>query len=565
MSFPSDLEIAQAASLRPITEIAAALGLSPDHVETHGKHVAKIELDAIAAASAKPRAKYVVVTAITPTPLGEGKTTTSVGLAQAMARIGKKGLLALRQPSMGPTFGIKGGAAGGGHSQVVPMELLNLHLTGDFHAVTAAHNMCAAILDNHLHHGNACGINPKTITWRRVLDVNDRSLRNVIIGLGGKDDGVTRQSGFDITAASEVMAILALSTSVEDMRARLGRIVVGYTDDDVAVTAGQIGAAGAMAVIMRDALKPNLMQTLENTPALIHAGPFGNIATGNSSVIADLLGIHLSEYLITEAGFGADMGAERFFNIKCRVSGLRPDAAVLVTTVRALKAHSGRFRIVAGRPLPEELLAENPDDVRAGAANLAKQIENVKVHGVSPVVAINAFPTDHPSEHAVIREIAESLGARVAVCTHFSDGGAGAVDLAHAVVRACEEPTDFRFLYPDDASLADKIEAVATRIYGAARVEYSNEARTQLARYEKNGFGNLPVCIAKTHLSISGDPSLKGAPTGHTLNVREVRASVGAGFVYPICGDMRTMPGLGAHPAALSIDLDAEGRVTGLF
>jgi len=565
VSFPSDLEIAQAASLRPITEIAAALGLSPDHVETHGKHVAKIELDAIAAASAKPRAKYVVVTAITPTPLGEGKTTTSVGLAQAMARIGKKGLLALRQPSMGPTFGIKGGAAGGGHSQVVPMELLNLHLTGDFHAVTAAHNMCAAILDNHLHHGNACGINPKTITWRRVLDVNDRSLRNVIIGLGGKDDGVTRQSGFDITAASEVMAILALSTSVEDMRARLGRIVVGYTDDDVAVTAEHIGAAGAMAVIMRDALKPNLMQTLENTPALIHAGPFGNIATGNSSVIADLLGIHLSEYLITEAGFGADMGAERFFNIKCRVSGLRPDAAVLVTTVRALKAHSGRFRIVAGRPLPEELLAENPDDVRAGAANLAKQIENVKVHGVSPVVAINAFPTDHPSEHAVIREIAESLGARVAVCTHFSDGGAGAVDLAHAVVRACEEPTDFRFLYPDDASLADKIEAVATRIYGAARVEYSNEARTQLARYEKNGFGNLPVCIAKTHLSISGDPSLKGAPTGHTLNVREVRASVGAGFVYPICGDMRTMPGLGAHPAALSIDLDAEGRVTGLF
>ena len=565
MSFPSDLEIAQAASLLPITEVAGALGLSPDHVETHGKHVAKIELDAIAAASTKPRAKYVVVTAITPTPLGEGKTTTSVGLAQAMARIGKKGLLALRQPSMGPTFGIKGGAAGGGHSQVVPMELLNLHLTGDFHAVTAAHNMCAAILDNHLHQGNESGINPKTITWRRVLDVNDRSLRNVIIGLGGKDDGVTRQSGFDITAASEVMAILALSTSVADMRARLGRIVVGYTDDDVAVTAEQIGAAGAMAVIMRDALKPNLMQTLENTPALIHAGPFGNIATGNSSVIADLLGIHLSEYLITEAGFGADMGAERFFNIKCRVSGLRPDAAVLVTTVRALKAHSGRFRIVAGRPLPDELLVENPDDVRAGAANLAKQIENVKIHGVSPVVAINAFPTDHPSEHEVIKEIAESLGAHVAVCTHFADGGKGAVDLAHAVVRACEEPTDFRFLYPDDATLAGKIETVATRVYGAARVEYSNEARTQLARYDKNGFGGLPVCIAKTHLSISGDPSLKGAPTGHTLSVREVRASVGAGFVYPICGDMRTMPGLGAHPAALSIDLDKQGRINGLF
>ena len=565
MSFPSDLEIAQAATLRPVTEIAAQLGLSAGHVETHGRHVAKIELEAIDAASANPMAKYVVVTAITPTPLGEGKTTTSVGLAQAMARIGHRGLLALRQPSMGPTFGIKGGAAGGGHSQVVPMELLNLHLTGDFHAVTAAHNMCAAILDNHLHQGNSCGINPKTVTWRRVLDVNDRSLRNVVIGLGGRDDGVTRQSGFDITAASEVMAILALSTSVRDMRERLGRIVVGYTDDDAAVTAEQIGAAGAMAVIMRDALKPNLMQTLENTPALIHAGPFGNIATGNSSVVADLLGIRHSEYLITEAGFGADMGAERFFNIKCRVSGLRPDAAVLVATVRALKAHSGRFRIVAGKPLPEELLAENPGDVRAGAANLAKQIENVKVHGVSPVVAINAFPTDHPSEHAVIREIAESLGAHVAVCTHFADGGEGAVDLARAVVRACGEPTDFRFLYPDDASLTEKIETVATRIYGAARVEYSNEARTQLARYEKNGFGHLPVCIAKTHLSISGDPSLKGAPTGHTLTVREVRASVGAGFVYPICGDMRTMPGLGARPAAHSIDLDAEGRVTGLF
>ena len=567
MTFPSDLEIAQAARMLPITEIAGGLGLSADHVETHGRHVAKIELEAIAdaAAAGRQRAKYVVVTAVTPTPLGEGKTTTSVGLAQAMARIGRKGLLALRQPSMGPTFGIKGGAAGGGHSQVVPMELLNLHLTGDFHAVTAAHNMCAAILDNHLHQGNACGINPKTITWRRVLDVNDRSLRNVVIGLGGKDDGVVRESGFDITAASEVMAILALSVSLADMRARLGRIVVGYDRDDVAVTAEQIGAAGAMAVILRDALRPNLMQTLENTPVLVHAGPFGNIATGNSSVVADLLGINLAEYLITEAGFGADMGAERFFNIKCRVSGLRPDAAVLVTTVRAMKAHSGRHRIVAGRPLPPGLLEENPDDVRAGAANLAKQIENVRIHGVSPVVAINAFPGDLPSEHRAIMEVAESMGARVAVCTHFADGGAGAEDLAHAVVRACEEPTDFAFLYPDEASLAEKIETVATRVYGAARVEYSNEARAQLARYERNGFGRLPVCIAKTHLSISGDPSLKGAPTGHTLTVREVRASVGAGFVYPICGDMRTMPGLGAEPAALSIDLDADGRVTGLF
>ena len=565
VSFPSDLEIAQAAVLRPVTEIAGSLGLRAEHVETHGAHVAKIDLAAIGAAEGNPRAKYVVVTAVTPTPLGEGKTTTSVGLAQAMGRIGRKGLLALRQPSLGPTFGIKGGAAGGGHSQVVPMELLNLHLTGDFHAVTAAHNMCAAILDNHLHHGNERGLDPAKITWRRVLDVNDRSLRNVTIGLGAKEDGVTRQTGFDITAASEVMAILALSTSLADMRARLGRIVVGYTADDSAVTAENIGAAGAMAVLMRDALRPNLMQTLENTPALIHAGPFGNIATGNSSVIADLLGIRHSEYLITEAGFGADMGAERFFNIKCRVSGLRPDAAVLVTTVRALKAHSGRFRIVAGKPLPPELLEENPGDVLAGAANLAKQIENVKVHGVSPVVAINVFPTDHRSEIDAIKETAQSLGARVAECTHFVDGGAGAVDLAHEVVRACDEPSDFRFLYSDEATLPEKIETVATRIYGAAAVEYTDEARAQMDRYERNGFGRLPVCIAKTHLSISGDPSLKGAPTGHTLKVREVRASVGAGFVYPICGDMRTMPGLGAHPAAHRIDIDDDGRVTGLF
>lgn len=563
MTFPSDLEIAQAALLRPITEVAQELGIDPLHVETHGPHVAKISLDAIDPAPAR-KAKYVVVTAVTPTPLGEGKTTTSVGLAQAFGRLGVKGLLALRQPSMGPTFGIKGGAAGGGYSQVVPMELLNLHLTGDFHAVTAAHNMLAALLDNHLHQGNELGIDPGTITWRRVLDVNDRSLRNIRIGLGGDEDGVPRDTGFDITAASEVMAILALSVSLGDMRARLGRIVVGYTHGGDPVTAEQLGAAGAMAVIMRDALRPNLMQTLENTPALIHAGPFGNIATGNSSVIADMLGIGRCDFLVTEAGFGADMGAERFFNIKCRVSGLRPDAAVLVVTVRALKAHSGRHRIVAGKDLPAELLAENPDDVRAGAANLAKQIENVRIHGVSPVVAINAFPTDHPSEHAVIREIAESLGARVAVSTHFSDGGDGAVALAREVMAACGEPTDFAFLYPDDASLKEKIHAVATRVYGAAAVEYSAVAEEQIARYERNGYGRLPVCVAKTHLSISGDPKLKGAPTGHTLRVREVRASVGAGFVYPICGDMRTMPGLGAHPAAHSMDIDAEGRITGL-
>ena len=564
VAFPSDLDIAQAAHLAPLSEIATQLGLDADVLEPYGRHVAKIDSEVMEELSTRPQGKYVVVTAITPTPLGEGKTTTSVGLAQAMKHIGRRGLLALRQPSMGPTFGIKGGAAGGGYSQVVPMEILNLHLTGDFHAVTAAHNLLAAMVDNHLHHGNALGLDISKITWRRVLDVNDRSLRNIVIGRGGDQDGVERESGFDITAASEVMALLALCTSMNDLRARLGRIVVGYTENDEAITAEQLGAAGAMAVILRDAIKPNLMQTLENTPALIHTGPFGNIATGNSSVIADQMGIRMCDYLITEAGFGADMGAERFFNIKCRVSGLRPDAAVLVATVRALKAHSGRFKIVAGKSLPPELLQENPDDVRAGAANLIKQIENVKVHGVSPVVAINAFPDDFESEHQVIRDIAESVGARVAVCTHFEDGGAGAIDLANAVVDACEEETDFQFLYDDSDALDMKITKVATKIYGAAKVEFSELAHQQLARYEKNGFGSLPVCIAKTHLSISGDPTLKGAPTGHTLYVREVRASVGAGFVYPICGEMRTMPGLSSTPAAMNIDITPDGRIVGL-
>lgn len=565
MSFPTDLQIAQSATLAPLTEIAESIGLLPEHLEPYGRDVAKIDIDALGDVSSRPRGKYVVVTAITPTPLGEGKTTTSVGLAQAMKHVGKRGLLALRQPSMGPTFGIKGGAAGGGYSQVVPMEKLNLHLTGDFHAVTAAHNLLAAMVDNHLHQGNALKLSLQNITWRRVLDVNDRALRNIVIGMGGTEDGIVRRSGFDITAASEVMALLALASSFDDLRERLGRIVVGYTTDGDAVTAEQIGAAGAMAVILRDAVKPNLLQTLENTPALIHAGPFGNIATGNSSVIADKIGIHLCDYLITEAGFGADMGAERFFNIKCRVSGMTPDAAVLVATVRALKAHSGRYKVVAGKPLPRAMLEENPNDVVAGLPNLLKQIENVKVHGVSPVVAINAFPGDFASEHAVIRKAAEAVGARVAVCTHFADGGAGAVDLARAVIDACDDPTDFRFLYKDSDSLKDKIRAVATSIYGASAVEYSDRAEQQLAMYEANGFGSLPVCIAKTHLSISGDPALKGAPTGHTLSVREVRASVGAGFVYPICGAMRTMPGLGSQPAAMSIDVGPDGNVVGLF
>jgi len=444
------------------------------------------------------------------------------------------------------------------------MEVLNLHLTGDMHAVTAAHNLLAAMIDNHLFQGNALGLDLNNITWRRVLDVNDRALRNIIIGLGGKGDGVPRQTGFDITAASEVMATLALTKSLADLRERLGRIVAGYTSDGTPVTAEQLEAAGSMAVMLRDAIKPNLMQTLENTPVLVHAGPFGNIATGNSSVIADLIGIHAGDYLVTEAGFGADMGAERFFNIKCRTSGLIPSGAVVVATVRALKAHSGKYKIVAGRPLPEDLLAENPDDVAAGAANLRKQIANIRLHGVPAVVAINAFPTDHASEHEVIRQIAAEEGARAAVSTHFSDGGRGAIELAEAVEEATAEPSDYHVLYPDSASLRDKIHAVATKVYGADGVEYSAQAAKQLDTYERAGFGHLPVCIAKTHLSISSDPSLKGAPTGWTLPVREVRASVGAGFVYPICGDMRTMPGLSAHPAAARIDLDPDGQIVGL-
>jgi formate--tetrahydrofolate ligase len=564
IAFPSDLDIARSARLEPLSAIADEMGLGEHLLEPYGDGVAKIKLAAVEELADRPRARYVVVSAITPTPLGEGKTTTTVGLGQAFGHIGRRATVAIRQPSMGPTFGIKGGAAGGGYSQVVPMELLNLHLTGDMHAVTAAHNLLAAMIDNHLHQGNELGIEQHDVTWRRVLDVNDRALRNLVVGLGAKPDGVPRQSGFDITAASEVMAVLALSSSLQDMRSRLGRVVVGYDRHGGPITAEQLKAAGAMTVIMREAIKPNLLQTMENTPVLVHAGPFGNIAHGNSSVVADLIGIRGGDFLITEAGFGADMGAERFFNIKCRTSGLRPDAAVVVATIRALKAHSGRHRIVAGRPLPPALLEENPDEVHMGGANLRKQIENIRLHGVSPVVAINAFPSDHPSEHAAAREIAESMGARAAVCTHFAKGGAGAVELAEAVAEAAEEPTEFRFLYPDSASLREKIETVATKVYGASEVEYDLAAARQLDSYERNGFGRLPVCIAKTHLSISSDPTLKGAPTGWVLPVREVRASVGAGFIYPICGDMRTMPGLGLHPAAERIDIDEYGEIVGL-
>jgi formate--tetrahydrofolate ligase len=562
---PTNLAIARAAHLEPISAVADRAGIPLERLEPYGRHVAKVDLRAIDDLADRPRARYVVVTAITPTPLGEGKTTTAVGLAQGLAVLGHRPTLALRQPSMGPTFGIKGGAAGAGYSQVLPMEQLNLHLTGDFHAVTAAHNLLAAMVANHLHHGNDLGLDPASISWRRVLDVDDRALRNIVEGLGARVDGVTRQSGFDITAASEVMVILGLSTSLHDLRQRLGRIVVGFTRDGHPVSAEDLHAAGAMAVILKDALLPNLLQTTENTPVLVHTGPFGNIATGNSSVIADRLGIRTGDYLLTEAGFGSDMGAERFFNLKCRVSGLRPDAAVLVATVRSLKAHSGHYAVVAGRPLPPEMFEERPHAVLAGADNLRRHIEIVRSFGVSPVVAVNSFPSDAPSEVEVIRRVAREEGVRVAVSTHVQDGGKGAVDLANAVVEACADEHGFRPTYELDAPLRDKIEALATRVYGADGVDFSPAAAKDLDRFELLGYGAFPVVVAKTHLSLSSDPTLRGVPRGWRMPVREVRAAAGAGYVYAISGDMRTMPGLPRHPAATGIDLDETGEVTGLF
>lgn len=562
---PTDLEIARKTTMLSPTEIANQLGIDSEYLVPYGRNVAKIDPAVVESMEDRAQGKYIVVTAITPTPLGEGKTTTAVGLAQGLKKIGKSNVLTLRQPSMGPTFGIKGGAAGAGYSQVLPMETLNLHLTGDFHAVTAAHNLLAAMIDNHLHHGNKLEIEPAEVQWRRVMDVNDRSLRNMVIGLGAKSDGVIRQTGFDITAASEVMTTLSLATGADDLRQRLGRIVIGRNRSGDFVTAEDIGAAGAMAVILKDAVWPNLLQTTENTPALIHCGPFGNIATGNSSVIADQIGLRTSEYVITEAGFGADMGAERFFNIKCRVGNARPSAAVLVATVRALKAHSGRYKVVAGKPLPAEMLLENPDDVRAGADNLRKHIEIVQGFGVQPVVAINAFPTDHASEHEAIREIAAAAGVRCAVSTHVSHGGDGATELAEQVVLAAEEETEFIPTYDFDQPLTEKIEAIATKVYGAEDVSYSRESARQLKQFESAGYGDLPVVIAKTHLSVSSNPKLLGAPTGWTLPVREVRLAAGAGYVYAIAGNMSTMPGLGTNPAAERIDLDDEGQVVGLF
>ncbi|MFL0459901.1 formate--tetrahydrofolate ligase [Kytococcus sedentarius] len=560
---PSDIEIARDAQLRSPLEVAQDMGIDTAQLEPYGHHVAKVDLSTIDQLADRPQAKYVVVTAVTPTPFGEGKTTTAVGLAQGLAKEGHSPVLALRQPSLGPVFGIKGGAAGGGYSQVVPMEVLNLHLTGDFHAVTAAHDLLAAMVSNHLHHGNELGIH--TVEWRRVLDINDRALRAIIEGNGGAMDGVTRQSGFDITAASEVMVILALATSLADLRERLGRIVVGWTKAGEPVTAEDLKAAGAMAVLLRDALKPNLLQTLEGTPALIHTGPFGNIATGNSSVVADRIGSRAGDFLVTEAGFAADMGAERFFNVKCRAAGLTPDAAVVVVTVRALKAHSDRFQVKLGKELPAEMLAEGPADVEAGAPNLRKHLSIIRSFGVQPVVAINAFPTDHDSEHEVIRRIATEEGARVAVSTHVAEGGEGARELARVVAEACEEETSFTPTYELSDPLATKIEKIATGVYGADGVSFEPAACKALEQYTERGYGELPVLIAKTQMSLSHDPTLKGAPTGWTLPIREVRLAAGAGYVYALAGSIMTMPGLSKHPGAERIDLDEQGNVVGLF
>jgi len=562
---PTDLEIAQSARIKPIVEIAAGLGIREDELDLYGKTKAKIHLSVLERLKDKPDGRYVDVTAITPTPLGEGKTVTTIGLSMALNRIGKSSLCAIRQPSMGPTFGIKGGAAGGGYSQVIPMEDFNLHFTGDIHAVGAAHNLLAAFIDNSIHHGDPHDIDPYSIAWPRVVDISDRELRNTIIGLGGKSHGSPREAHWDITVASEVMAILGLTKGLQDLRDRLSRIVVGFSRDKKPITAEMLKCAGAMAVLLKDAIKPNLVQTLENTPCLVHAGPFANIAHGNSSVLADRVGLKLVDYVVTESGFGADIGAEKCFNIKCRQMEVKPCAAVLVCTVRALKMHSGRFKVVAGKPLDPELLKPDPKSVEDGVGNLVKQIENVRLHGVPVVVAVNRFDTDHPEEIEVISKYAVEAGAETTVeSTLWAKGSAGGEDLARAVVEAVEKPCEFKHLYPLDWSIEKKIETIATKVYGAKDVEYSVEARKQIKRYTELGWSALPVCIAKTHLSLSHDPKLKGRPTGFTIHVREIRAAVGAGFLYPLLGEMTTMPGLPSSPAGERVDIDENGNVVGL-
>ncbi len=582
---PSDLDIAQAADIRPIAEIADRLGIHSKYLIPFGHDKAKVHLDILPELESRPRGKYIDVTAITPTPLGEGKTTTTIGLVQGLGKLGHEAIAAIRQPSMGPTFGIKGGAAGGGYSQVVPMEDFNLHLTGDNHAITAAHNLAAAAIDARFYHESRStdeqlaerglkrlAIDPYRIQWNRVLDVNDRALRNVLVGLGGPLDGKPREAGFDITVASELMAILALvdgkdyGSALRNLRKRVGNIVIGTSKAGNPITMEDVEAAGAVTVLMKDALHPNMMQTLEGQAAFIHAGPFANIAHGNSSILADRLALGLGDYVVTESGFGADIGMEKFFDIKCRYSGLQPDAVVLVATIRALKMHGGGPKVIPGRPLDKAYKEENLELLDRGIANLEAHIKNARRFGVPVVVAINLFSQDTEKEIQLVQKRSLEAGALAAVPTdHWAKGGKGAKDLAKAVVKAAEKPSEFQFLYPLNLSIRGKIEIIAKEIYQASDVKYDGTAEVQIRKFEEAGWGDLPICMAKTHLSISQDPDLKGAPRGHTIRVREVRASVGAGFIYPLLGAMRTMPGLGMTPAYRQVDIDKKGRVVGLF
>lgn len=577
---PSDLDIAQAAEVQPILEIAKSMGIDESDIVLYGPYKGKVKLEALKRVKPGKRAKYIDVTAITPTPLGEGKSTTTVGLTEGLGFLGKKVACAIRQPSMGPTFGIKGGAAGGGYSQVVPMEEFNLHLTGDLHAITAAHNLTAAAIDARLYHESRwsdnflakqgltrLNIDADAISWRRVVDINDRSLRNIIVGMGEKADGVLRETGFDITVASELMAILALATDLKDMRERIGRIVVAMNKKGEPITAEDIGTAGAMTVLMKDTIQPNLMQTLEGQPAFVHAGPFANIAHGNSSIIADRIASAYCDYLVTESGFAADIGMEKFMDIKCRTSGLTPDAVVLVATVRALKMHGGGPKVTPGRDLDTVYKEENLELVEAGCENLMAHIKIANKFGVPVVVAINTFPTDTAAEQEIVRKKSIEAGAYDAVVAdHWADGGEGAANLAKAVIKACESPAEFKFLYPLNISIKEKIEILAKEVYGADGVEYTAEANKKIKQYSDLGYGELPICMAKTHLSLSHDPLLKNVPKGFIFPITDIRLSAGAGFLYPLAGDVRTMPGLGSKPAFMGIDIDTEtGKITGLF
>jgi formate--tetrahydrofolate ligase len=556
--YKSDIEIAQECTLRPIDEIAEAAGIGADYLEHYGRYKAKVDLKLLKDRKDAPDGKLILVTAITPTPAGEGKTTTSVGLADGLRKIGKKVVVALREPSLGPVFGVKGGAAGGGYAQVVPMEDINLHFTGDFHAIGAANNLLAAMLDNHIQQGNALGIDPKQITWRRAVDMNDRQLRHIVDGLGGKAQGVPREDGFDITVASEVMAVLCLASDIPDLKSRLGRIIVGYTYAGKPVTAHDLKAEGAMAALLKDALKPNLVQTLEHTPAFIHGGPFANIAHGCNSITATKMALKLGDYVVTEAGFAADLGAEKFLDIKCRMAGFKPSAVVIVATVRALKYHGGV-------PKPE-LNNENLDALKKGLPNLLQHVSNIKnVYGLPCVVAINAFPTDTKAELDEVEKQCKELGVNVALSEVWAKGGEGGKALANEVVRLCEEPNDFRYSYDADASIMEKLETICTKIYHADGVQLTDNAKKQLKQLEDLGFGNLPICMAQTQYSFSADPTLLGAPKGFTVTVRNLKVSAGAGFIVALTGDIMTMPGLPKVPAAEKIDVDATGKISGLF